>query len=652
MTQRKRTLLISLAFFLIALFLAQPPNPANAQDLPDLERFMGELIQAQMDAHHIPNAAVAVVSGGEVLYLKGFGQVNLETGHPVDPETTLFRIGSTAKLVTWTAVMQLVEQGLLDLDADVNQYLDFQIPSTVLSQPGEVAPVTLAHLMTHTAGFEAYPDQIFRLSPENLLPLDQYVRQHLPVRAFPPGEVAAYSNYGTALAGYIVERVSGQPFASYTEANIFAPLGMKHSTFRQPVSAELAGNIAHPYRYVDGAYRPADFEFMQEPEGSLSSTAADMARFMLAHLGDGSLEGGRVLREDTLHRMHTPQPARHPDLGGMTLGFMHGKFNDLNVLFHGGSTLLFDTGLYLLPEVDTGLFITYSGANHLVHTTLFQSFLQRYYPSSSSTAPAPSEGMAERSARFSGEYHQNTRSFTTEESFNSLNMGIIQVDVDTEGYLLVTHLGETDSFVELEPGLYRNLRQGRTQDYFGPFRTLVFETDPFGQTLLASDGPMTYSQAPWYGSSVFTLPALVLILLLMLVSLIIWGIGSALSGIRQRRSVEPARSPKTVRGAAAARWVGAIFALMAILFLLSVVLSGASDPVYQLPPAAFGISPAWIGLVDLLPWLLIPLGTALVVFTVLAWRNRYWRAPARVHYSIITAAALLLISILNYWNVY
>jgi CubicO group peptidase (beta-lactamase class C family) len=229
---------------------------------------MDELIQTQMDAHHIPNAAAVVVSGGEVLYIKGFGQANLETGHPVDPESTLFRIGSTAKLVTWTAVMQLVEQGLLDLDADVNQYLDFQIPSTVLSQPGEVAPVTLAHLMTHTAGFEAYPDQIFRLTPESLLPLDQYVRQHLPERAFPPGEIAAYSNYGTALAGYIVERVSGQPFAAYTEENIFAPLGMKHSTFRQPVSAELAGNLAHPYRYVDGAYLPPGSNLCRSPRAA------------------------------------------------------------------------------------------------------------------------------------------------------------------------------------------------------------------------------------------------------------------------------------------------------------------------------------------------------------------------------------------------
>jgi CubicO group peptidase (beta-lactamase class C family) len=651
MKLRKRTLLISLAFYLTALFLTLSPTAAYAQD-PDLESFMDELIQTQMDAHHIPNAAAVVVSGGEVLYIKGFGQANLETGHPVDPESTLFRIGSTAKLVTWTAVMQLVEQGLLDLDADVNQYLDFQIPSTVLSQPGEVAPVTLAHLMTHTAGFEAYPDQIFRLTTEGLLPLDQYVRQHLPERAFPPGEIAAYSNYGTALAGYIVERVSGQPFAAYTEENIFAPLGMKHSTFRQPVSAELAGNLAHPYRYVDGAYLPAGFEYMQEPEGSLSSTAADMARFMLAHLGGGSLDGGRILREDTLHRMHAPQPARHPDLGSMTLGFMQGKFNDLNVLFHGGSTMLFDTGLYLLPEVDTGLFITYSGASHLVHTTLLQSFLDRYYPSSFSPAPAPAEGTAERSARFSGEYHQNMRSFTTEESFNSLAMGIIQVDVDADGYLLVTHVGETDSFVELEPGLYRNLRQGRTQDYFGPFRTLVFETDPFGRTLLASDGPMTYSRAPWYGSSVFTLPALVLILLLMLVSLITWGTGSALSRIRRRRSVDPARSFTASQGAVAARWVGVVTALLAIIFLISVVLSGAPDPVYHLPPAAFGDSPAWIGLVDLLPWLLIPLGAALIVFTFLAWRYRYWRALARVHYTIVTTAALLLIAILNYWNVY
>jgi CubicO group peptidase (beta-lactamase class C family) len=648
MHYRKRSLLISVFLAVTLLFLTASPVEANTPRLPDVEQFMDERIQLQIEALHIPNAAIAVVADGEVVFLKGYGYADLEERLPVNAENTLFRIGSTAKLVTWTAVMQLVEQGQLDLHADVNDYLDFQIPSRLIDARGntEPAPVTLAHLMTHSAGFEAYPDQIFRLSSGQLLPLDEYVRAHLPARVFPPGEVSAYSNYGTALAGYIVQRVSGQPFAEYVEQHIFAPLNMDHSTFRQPAPGELSANRARPYRFVEGVYLPGEFEYMQEPEGSMSSTAADMANFMIAHLQGGSFNGGRILQEETVRQMHSRQPSRHPQLGGMTLGFMEGAFNEQRILFHGGSTMVFDSGLYLLPEENIGLFIVYSGASHLAHTALFQSFLDRYYPSASAPAPEPAEGMLERSRQFTGEYHQNTRSFTTAESFTSLMLGVIQIEVDEDGYLLVTHVNETNRFVEIEPGVYQNLREGRTQDYFGPFRTLVFETDPLGRTMLVSDGPMTYSRAPWYGTS--TLPALILILLLMLVSLIVWGIGFV-AGLFKGRKLGGRQALS--KAAVSARWVGATFAILTLAYLLGLVSTGAPHPVYLLPAPAFGVLPAWDTLLDTLPWLLVFVGAVVVVFNVLAWFKGYWRLGARIHYTFFTAAALLLIWIFSYWNV-
>jgi CubicO group peptidase (beta-lactamase class C family) len=593
----------------------------------------------------IPNAAVSVVRDGEVVLVKGYGFASQDDELPVDGADTLFRVGSVAKLFTWTAVMQLVEQGKLDLDTDVNSYLDFAIPDRIITDPqADVPPVTLRHLLTHTAGFEAYPDAIFRISEDQLLPLSEYIRVYQPERVYPPGTVMAYSNYGAALAGYIVERVSGQPFAAYVEQNILTPIQMDRSTFRQPLPSHLTPGMVGAYRYVDGEYLAADFEYMQEPEGSMSATALDMAKFMLAHLEDGAAGEGRILQESTLRQMHAKQYSHHPQLGGMTLGFMEGQFNGQQVLFHGGSTMLFDSGLYLLPEHNTGIFVVYSGGSHLLHTALFQAFLDRYYPFSGAQEYAPHDGMFERSRQYVGEYQQNSRSFTTEESFTALLLGVVQVNVNDDGYLLVTVNGETNRFVEMEPGLYHNLREGRTQDYFGPLRTLVFETGPFGRTMLASDGPMTYSKAPWYATSAFTILALVGTLLLLLVSLVFWFARWLLGAVRRRTG---GGSNIISR---AARLAVVIFATLFLLLLVSVVLTGDNHPIYNLPPSAFGVFPAWDPLLGMIPVLMTISGAVILAFCVFVWWKKIWKLPARIHYTILTGASLLVLWVFYYWN--
>jgi CubicO group peptidase (beta-lactamase class C family) len=638
----QRTLLsvVLLVFLLASLFF---PVRAQSIEPSDAGPFLDELMLAQMQAHNIPNAALALVAHGEVVHLNGYGYADLERQRSVDAAETLFRTGSVAKLFTWTAVMQLVERGELDLNADINRYLDFEIPSRLLYTSEPPAPITLTHLMTHTAGFEAYPDQIFRLSAEQHLPLEEYVQVHLPERVFYSGAVPAYSNYSAALAGYIVQRVSRQPFAEYVEQKIFDPLGMDDSTFRQPPPEHLAQNIARPYRYVDGEYHRGAFEFMQEPEGSLSSSAADMARFMLAHLSGGQLDGNRILEETTIHQMHTRQKNLHPAVGSMALGFMEGTFNDQRVLFHGGSTMMYDSGLYLLPDEGVGLYIVYSGGSHLIHSAVFQNFLDRYFPGSPKTLPGPSEGAQERARQFTGEYQQNTRSFTTSEAITSLFMGVIQVSADEEGYLVVTHNGDINRFIEREPGVYQNLREGRSQDYFGPFQTIVFSEDPFGRTMLISDGPMTYSRPAWYASSAFTVPALVLILLLALISLTTWLVGSLIAIIR-RRSLQSDRTARL------ARLAGITLALLVFVFLLGVLLTGADDPLYNLPPAAFGVQPDWEPVHASLPALIAIFAMLAVIFAVLSWIRSFWRTAGRIHYTLFTLSSLLLLFILWYWN--
>ncbi len=642
----KYRMLVSFLIVFVLVLSATVASAKNAQD-NNLEAFFDNTVNSKLEKYHIPNATVAVVKDGEIVYKKGFGLADIENNIPVDADTTLFRIGSTSKLITWTAVMQLVEAGKLDLNTDINTYLDFEIPPQ-LEKPlrnTTAKPITMTDLMTHTPGFEDYPGMLFRLSKDELLPLNDYIKNYLPARIFPAGEVAAYSNYGTALAGYIVERVSGLPFSEYVEKNIFTPLNMNKSTYRQPPALDSPVRIAKPYRFVNGSYTEASFEYiMLEPAGSMSSTASDMANFMLAHLSGGAYNGGRILKEETLKEMHKQHFTYDSTLGGMTLGFMHGVFNDKNVLFHGGSTMLYNTGLYLAPEVNTGIFISCSGGNHLLHSEVFQEFMDFYYPIKAQIKGAPGEGNKGRAKEFTGEYQMNRRSVTTDDKIAGiLAGGIINVDVDEDGYLLVTNGGETNKFIEIEPGVYQNLREGRTQDAFGPFHKIIFKTDPFGRIMLTTDGPMTYSKAPFYSTMSFTALAAIIIILIVIGSLIYWIISMIASWFKRGKN-------KSSGLAAIASWIG-ICASITILILIANLFSSPVDPVYQLPPDAY-MPVKGNPLLDFIPILMWIFSCLLVASTFVAWWKGFWGRVARAHYSIFTLAVLGLMWMLNYWNIF
>lgn len=640
----KKSLSFSLLFSFI-MFSITPSVFASSVSFADVEAFFDKQMKAQMDELHIPNATLSVVADGEVILEKGYGYADMDQHLPVNPETSLFRIGSVSKLFTWTAVMQLVEQGKLDLKADVNDYLDFEIPEKlVLKGSAKPAPITLTDLMTHTAGFEDNSESIFRFDADEVVPLDNYVRNNVPLRVFPPGEVVAYCNFCTALAGYMVERVSGLPFTEYIEQNIYGPLGMMQSTFRQPLPTELASQMSQAYRYVDGEYRKGEFEFMPESAGGMSSTAADMARFMLAYLQGGQVDDGRILSEETVQLMRQQQFAPHHSLQGIAYGFQEGMFNGHRTLFHNGSTMTYDAGLYILPEEQVGIFISYSGGNYLVHKTIFQEFLDYYYPDANERAQLiPPEGTKERSSQYVGEYHQNRKSFTTSEKFVSLTMGMIHVSWDDEGYLLVNHVGDTYRFVEVEPGVYHNLTEEKAKDPFGDFGTIVFDKDPLGHVMLLADGPMSYSKAPWYSTSSFTFLILIASLIFIIGSLVYKGISGGIRMVR-RRKVEQTKL------AYYARWALSIYGVLALGLVLGVALTSDFDPVYGLPKAYFGGLPAWASMLDMIPLLMVLVGVALIICTVFVWLRKYWTVMSRVHYSFFTATTIVLFWLFNFWN--
>ncbi|QIB66904.1 serine hydrolase domain-containing protein [Kineobactrum salinum] len=373
----------------------------------DLEAWVEGFMSASLNQAEIAGAVVSVVKGDQLLFSRGYGLADVEAETPMDPERTLVRVGSTSKLFTWTAVMQLVEQGRLNLDEDINQYLDISIPEG----PGD--PVTMNHLMTHRGGFEEGLREVLITDPASFITSEQYLKAHPRPRIFAAGEVPAYSNYGTALAGYIVERVSGEDFDDYIERHILAPLEMNHSTFRQPLPEPLRENLSKGY--MSRQEPPRDFEMVSTaPAGSLTATANDMANFMIMHLRDGRFGDHSVLQPETARLMHSASAEHLPGFATMAHGFFRAQANGRLVLAHGGDTVVFHTDMNLVPEEDVGIFVSFNsrGARDAVYgirEQFFRDFMDRYFP-----APEPEDAPAIAEARqhaqeIAGHYQSSRR---------------------------------------------------------------------------------------------------------------------------------------------------------------------------------------------------------------------------------------------------
>jgi CubicO group peptidase (beta-lactamase class C family) len=632
----RRTLNLSMAFTLLVLSLSAgipsalaAPPASGPSDPAEVGAFLDGVFATQMAADHVPGAVVAVVKDGQVLYIQGYGYSDLENHTPVDAQKTLFRPGSVSKLFVWTSVMQLVEQGKLSLDADVNTYLDFAIPATYPE------PVTLKTLMTHTPGFEDINEDLFKIKAEGMMALDAYLKKHVPARVFAPGTVGAYSNYGTALAGYIVERVSGMPFSQYVDQSIFQPLGMAHSTFVQPLPADLAPDMSHGYNYSNGAYVLGGFEFIVAyPAGSLSATAADMTRFMIAHLQNGRYGDAQILSEATARQMHSPLFSQDPRLHGMAYGFFENKVNDQRVISHGGDTMLFHTGLFLLPDQNVGIFISTNAVGGAkTPEAVFRAFMDRYYPVPPQPAPTPPADFASRAAQYAGEYHGSRNNFT---GFTKIMMLLnpITVSTDKVGHVFVAGIQQgAIRYTEVEPGLL-------VADE-GPARRVALQVDPSGQVRLAIPIPLELIKTPWYATRGLHMLIFFGGLLLFLGALIGWLI-SFVSGLIRRR-------PRPV-GSRLARIAAALFMLVFIFYLVGFIGTVSNmDPAYGVPRLFFETPPGFQAILSLALVLGI-IGIVVLPFVVLAWVKRYWTAGGRVFYTLLAVWFWAALWGLHYWN--
>ena len=486
-------------WLLLLLLLASGAQAADLTDPDGVENFIDGMMAVQLRQYASPGAMVVVVKDDEVLLVKGYGWADKEERIPVDPITTMFRPGSNSKLFVWTAVMQLVEQDELDLDADINGYLDFALPDRLFDGRSAGA-ITMRHLMTHTAGFEDVMAEVFVERRSQLQPLGDYLRD-IPARVFPAGEISVYSNYGTSLAAYIVERISGQPFDTYVDEHIFAPLEMNYSTFTQPLPAHLLPHMAKGYLYQGGQAVEAGFEWvLSYPAGSLASSAMDMATFMLAQLNGGAHGEARILDETTTAYMQQQHFSNHPAVPGMTLGFIEGERNDVRFLAHGGDTLQMHTGLWLLPEERLGIYVSYNGAaTVMARMVLFEEFMDRYFPVERPLleAPANLEQLAEP---LLGTYNAARSNFSGQEAILRLLPAAV-LTIDDEGFLTLSVMGKPRQFVPLEPDLWTS-RDGQ-------FRVAAAFNDEGQAQYLFMGDPMPLQRAPWYATLLVLGPLLI-----------------------------------------------------------------------------------------------------------------------------------------------
>lgn len=630
------------------VFESTAPSSAHAlDDTAALATFLDGVMTAHVEQLKIPAAVIVVVRGEDVLFARGYGQTRYEEGLRVDPATSLFRIGSTSKLFTWTAVMQLVEQGRLDLDTDVNAYLrNVEIPATFAE------PITLRHLMTHTPGFEdGFLGYLITEDTVGVLTIEEAMTRHVPARVRPPGQFSSYSNYGTALAGLIVEQVSGEPFDDYVERHIFAPLDMRYATFREPLPADLAPHMTTGYARERGVFAPKPFELVGgfRPAGSASMSGLDIARFMIAHLHDGAVGDVAILRPETARLMHAPAFTHDPRLPGMALGFYEQRVNGRRVIGHGGDTFRFHTDMLLVSEEKVGLFVSYVGDGGVpAREGMVRAFFDRYFPSPDPVIPpiaADSAGAARADrdvasaggevasandsggdVTYAGNYRFMRRSHTKIDKVLGLVMPPISVAALDHGRIVLGGLGE-------EPAQYAPIGEHLFREV-GGHREVAFRMDGGSATNLFFDFLpfMATERVPWYELPMLWYSLLGLSLLLFLTVLI---------GYAYRRSMVAAMSVAERRAAwlsiATAGW-----------FLATLVISGIVVASYG--ATLFSSIPVGLRVVLLMPLVFVVLAVALGVAAVGAWRGSYWRTRQRVHFTLVALAALSMVLFFYQWN--
>ncbi|MFT5759591.1 MAG: CubicO group peptidase (beta-lactamase class C family) [Alteromonadaceae bacterium] len=611
-------------------------NLANAEENPTqkseplvgLESFVDGLMNSQLKNNHIAGGTIAIVKDGKVLLSKGYGYADIENNIPVSGDDTLFRPGSTSKLFTYTAVMQLVEQGKLDLNADVNDYLTkFKIPSTFEE------PIKVIDLLTHTGGFEERFINLIAFDSENALSIAEFLPDNIPERVMPVGQNSSYSNYSVALAGHLVEIVSGLSFEDYLQKNIFKPLGMHSTTFLEPLPSHLQKNMSDGHTYDKGTftYKKERFEMIhgQAPAGASSSTAGDMAKFMLAHLNKGSLDGVSILKAETAEKMHSAVYSKGYGGHSMAHGFYQTSYKGLDMIGHAGDLLYFHSNLYMLPEHDFGIFMSFNTADvGDTRPTVITSILDQYFVKDHQKSKSP-EGFSEQAHKYSGEFKFLRHSSSDFTKSLGLAGGNLQIFPGEDNTLIISPMG--GKYAQVNDNLFVSV-----DNPVPDFSKVTFHLDENGFADEVYLLPFMHARKLSWMEKPSTHQILLGISLIAFISMLI-------SAFRQRKNQkllpkQQVMLPKSLT------ILSAINVIFIIVFAIGVTVNMKS--LFSTTSSAFILMPISFSILFLSVAMTIPVLYA----TYNSWANGYWNTKRRVSYSLITLLSVVFLLLMNYYN--
>ncbi len=652
-----------ISFVLLALLLLGRATPATAantvvarQTAPsdlaeptELEAFLDDYLAGQMAEHHIPGVVVSFVKDGEILLSKGYGMADLASQTPYDPQQTLLTVASIGKALTAVGILQLAEQGRIDLHEDVTPYLGpVQLPQNYDQ------PLTFHHLLTHTDGFEARMIGSAARVEADLLPLADLLNMYMPTQLYAPGEYMTYGNFAANLAGHLAAEVTGRPFEQLMAENILAPLGMSSSTFEQRLSAETQARLATGYNYDHGEYM-ADplFYIRYTPEGGLRTTAQDMSLFILALLDGGANGSGRILSQETVNLMFTPQFRPQPQMSGIAYGLFEHLENGNQLFLRDGDGLGTRSRMVLFPAENLGFFISYNSSDSALRLDFTSAILDRYYPDTSSGQAVSVSSTSTDLRRFVGSYRPLQADVTT--FGKSMYFFSQQVELTAkDGLLSLTTTGMGGEHSSVMGGF-----EGTSQ--WAEVAPLQFEqVDGKGQIAFAEDehGDIThlysgqgyhsaFGKLVWYESQGFQI-ALVALASGLIVSgwvqtVIVWPVSLWIDK-RRGWARDFVWTETAVR-----LWTTIVSGMLALFILRAVGVLYAIGSVANLPNFVWGISDEMVRALNA-AYLLALLALTLPVLTVLAWLRGWWKSGERVHLTFVTLATLVFGWWAWYWN--
>ncbi len=608
-------------------------SATGPEDPEELGALVDDFFETELVESHIPGVVFLMVKDSQVFFSRGYGFADLENHVPVDPHRTVFRVGSNSKTLTAAAVLTLVDEGRLDLDGDVNDYLkQVRVPDTYPE------PVTVRHLLTHTAGFDERLFGQHARTRDEALSLGDYLAAHLTPRTGRPGEVISYNDYGTSLAGLLVEDVSGMPFAEYVAQRIFGPLAMRHSSFdvvNPPPS--ISENLATAYRYWDGTHSAYDYDYIQTaPAAGLLTTAADMGNFLSAMLGGGRLGDQRILSDSMTRVMMDRQFAHSPRLRGRAFGFVESDENGIRGLSKDGQATGFLSRIFLIPDANIGFFAsinlsifepgpTFNRASSF-HRRLTTTILDHYFMPDSTyfhlpAAPAPDPGFDARP--YAGMYRAMEGSRHTIEKITFLGNELVVGD-GGDGTI---SLGGTP-YVELEPGRFQYAGGG---PYY-----VAFGWEEGGRASHVFIGAGAMQRVSWSDTRGTAMGVLGGTGALFLSALAVWPFAGWFARRRGRPAVQGHPGRRTLLLATA----------LCLLFLAGFGWSFSQTDFQEF----FKGVPSAITALLVIPIVVIPLTLRSALHSLGAWRRGRGSLPGRLHYSLVTAGLVFFLLLLNNWH--